>query len=178
MKSFLREVGLTIVLALVIFLALQVTVQHSIVDGSSMEPTLQIDQHLLINKLSYKFGDPQRGDIIVFNPPFKTEKPYIKRVIGLPGESVKIVDGVVFILKGGSEFMLEEQYIKALSPRDYNGGTIPANQYFVLGDNRGNSEDSRYGWLAQRKDIIGEAWMSVWPLGRWGLLTNPLQAQS
>jgi len=142
-----------------------------------MEPTLQEEgQRLIISKITYLFHEPERGDIIVFHPPHKPkdEPPYIKRIIGLPGDTIEIKGGAVYI--NGSK--LYEPYVK--NPPNYTIAklTIPENEYFVLGDNRPVADDSHNGWTVKREDIIGKAWLSIWPPSKWGLAPNyPLQEQ-
>ncbi len=142
-----------------------------------MEPGLEEGQRILVNSVVYHFHKPERGDVIVFNPPFESEGPFIKRIIGLPGESVEIKQGTVYIHGKGEVFPLNEPYIKEPPINSFNGGIIPEDEYFVLGDNRNNSGDSRGGWTVKRKDIIGKAWLEIWPPNKWGLIANPLQEQ-
>jgi len=138
-----------------------------------MEPSLEEGQRLLVNKAVYKFHEPERGDVIVFHPSHNPGDEYIKRIIGLPGESVEIKQGTVYIHKqDGNVLPLDELYIKEVPSRPFNGNTIPENEYFVLGDNRNNSNDSRNGWTVKREDIIGKAWLSIWPPSTWGLAPN------
>jgi len=158
-------------MAVVIFFLLQATVGSVIVVGASMEPGLQEGQRLLINKVVYNFHPPERGDVIVFQRD-NQQMDYIKRIIGLPGESVEIKNGTVYIHQNGKAFPLDEPYINDLSSDDFQGDIIPENEYFVLGDNRNNSNDSRNGWTAKREDIIGKAWFKIWPPSTWGLALN------
>lgn len=182
MKTFLRDTITTLLLAVVIFIAAQFTVQKIGIISGSMEPTLLIGQQLIMNKVVYKFRDPQRGDIIVFHPPAPHDSsgtPFIKRIIGLPGESVELKDGKVYIHKAdGTVLLLNEPYIKEPAQYDFVGQKIPENEYFVLGDNRNNSGDSRERWTVPRENIIGEAWLSIWPISRWGIVTNLLQSKT
>ena len=174
MKSFVRDIMGTLVTVVVVFLFLQFSVQSSIVIGPSMEPTLIQKQRVLINKLVFTFGHPQRGDIIVFHPPNNGQPDYIKRLIGLPGDTVEIEDGDVYINK----IKLYEPYVKDSPHYDLASRVIPENNYFVLGDNRNNSNDSHNGWTIPRQNIVGKAWLSVWPPGEWGLVPNqPLAEQ-
>jgi signal peptidase I len=139
-----------------------------------MNFTLHNGQQLLVNKIVYNFHEPERGDIIVFHPPVEIdEDDFIKRIIGLPGEKVAIVDGQVIIQKADGSFIeLDEPYITRPANRDFEGTIIPEGEYFVMGDNRVNSSDSRTGWTLKEDDIIGKAWISVWPVGDWGLVSN------
>jgi len=174
LRAFLREVLVIIIAAIVIFFLLQTTVQKSSVNGYSMEPSLQDGQQLLVNKVVYHLREPERGEIIIFQPPYQPEDaiPFIKRIIGLPGESVEITDGIVYIHKNGEVFPLDEPYIKEPPSRDFRGDIIHEDEYFVLGDNRNNSNDSRDGWTVPRQNIIGKAWLSIWPPGEWGFVPN------
>ena len=180
MKSLLRDIFIPIILAIVIFFSLHTILPNYVVVSSSMEPSLQAGQHLLINRAVYHFHEPERGDIIAFYPNGNRKAvPFIKRIIGLPGESVEIKQGKVYIHKeNGSVLPLDEPYIKESPNHDFKGNTIPKNEYFVLGDNRNNSNDSRNGWMVKRRDIIGKAWLRIWPLGEWGTVVNyPLDEQ-
>ncbi len=133
-----------------------------------MEPTVEEAQRLLVNKLAYLVSRPERGDIIIFHPPSKQQVDYIKRLIALPGDTVEIKGGAVYV--NGKR--LDEPYIK--DPPYYNLSLkeIPQNSYFVLGDNRNNSNDSHNGWTIQRSDIIGKVWLRIWPLENWGTFPN------
>lgn len=165
------ETALVILFAVVLFVGLRVSIQSYIVYGPSMENNYHQDEWIIVNKLDYKFHDPQRGDIIVFQPPVASSKPYIKRIIGLPGERVVIKNGVTYVTgTDGAVIRLDEPYIKSAAEftSNYDSGVIPPNDYFVMGDNRANSTDSRYGWFASRDKIIGEAWISIWPPHLWG----------
>ena len=171
MRASLREILITLVLAVVIVFLIQTTVQSCPIVGSCMEPTLQEEgQRLLISKVVYHFHEPERGDIIVFHPPHKPQNtpPYIKRIIGLPGDTIEIEEGVVYI--DGSQ--LYEPYVKNHANYTVPMRDIPENEYFVLGDNRPNADDSHNGWTVPRQDIIGKAWLSIWPLSKWGLAPN------
>jgi len=141
-----------------------------------MEPNFQEGQRILVNKVIYKFHKPERGDVIILHPPPSHSPkaiPFIKRIIGLPGESVEIKEGIVYIhTEDGNVLPLDEPYITKPATRPFKGNTIPENEYFVLGDNRYNSDDSRSGWTLPRQDIIGKAWISIWPPDRWGLIAN------
>ncbi len=175
MKTFLRDFLTTFVLAAIIFFLLNIVivVPPSIVISGSMEPTLEIGQRLIIGKIAYTLHQPRRGDIITFHPPDNQHGDYIKRIIGLPGESVEIKNGIVYIHKeNGNVLTLDEPYITNPARDSFRGGTIPKNGYFVLGDNRNNSGDSRQGWTVPRENIIGKAWLTIWPPGRWGLAPN------
>ena len=174
MKTTIRDVITTFLVAVVIYFLMQATIQVSIIQGSSMEPSLHGDvnkeQRLLISKAVYFFEEPKRGEIVVFWPPEgrPDDKPYIKRIIGLPGETVAVTDGQVLI--NGEP--LYEPYIMEPPAREFGELTIPGDSYFVLGDNRNHSNDSRGGWTVPRHEIIGKAWLSIWPPPFWGLVPH------
>jgi len=169
MKTFLRDTLLTIILTVIIFFLVQATVQVSIVNGSSMEPYLHDGQRLVVNKAIYRLDHPERGDIIIFHPPHNAgATPFIKRVIGLPGDTVEIKKGTVYI--NGDP--LDEPYIKELPAYTLSKEEISGNSYFVLGDNRNNTSDSHVWGTVPRTNIIGKAWLSIWPPERWGLAPN------
>jgi signal peptidase I len=173
MKSAIRDVIITVAIAAVIFIGLRAVVQSFDVDGPSMEPNFHTGERVLVNKLVYHLHPPQRGDIIVFVSPHVGQGDLIKRVIGLPGESVDIQDGKVYIHKtDGQVITLDEPYIADQARANYTGSVIPEGQYFVLGDNRNVADDSRYGWLVPKESIIGKAWLLTWPPHDWGLAAN------
>ena len=173
MRIFIREILPIIILAAVIFFAQQATIQKFVIDGPSMNYSFQHGQQLLVNKAVYKFHQPERGDVIVFHPPINENEEYIKRIIGLPGESIEITDGEVFIHKEDGIIMpLNEPYVTRPAKQSFKGDTIPENEYFVMGDNRNNSSDSRNDWTLPQENIIGKAWLSIWPPDKWGLAAN------
>ena len=164
--SMLRELIETLILTLVIFLLIRFAVQNFRIEGFSMEPNFHDGQFLIVNKLVYMLHPPQRGDVIVFVPPTSDSRDFIKRVIGLPGDRVEIVDGHVLI--NGKP--LDEPY--PLNPATYSSGpvTVPPGQYYVLGDNRNNSSDSHAWGTVPASKIIGQAWITYWPPQRIGLV--------
>jgi len=163
MKVF-REVGIAVLIAAAVFGILQFNVQSYTVHYTSMLPGVEEHDWIMVNRATYFFGEPQRGDVIVFDTPFDSPRPFIKRIIGLPGDIVEVRDGLVFI----NGTALEEEY--TMAPMNYVLETkrIPDNEYFVLGDNRNNSNDSRYCWTVPRENIRGRAWFTYWPPGRSG----------
>jgi signal peptidase I len=175
MKVFFKELAITIGLALAIFLLLQTTIQSSIVEGSSMQPTLENGQRLIVVKANYYFSQPQRGDIIVVHPPIATEKQWVKRVIGIPGDTVEIKDRIVYV--NGSA--LAEPYINDEPNYTMKPYIVEENHYFVLGDNRNNSTDSHLRWTVTKNSIVGEAWLRFWPLNQWGIVHGyPIEVET
>jgi len=161
MKSQFHQVLAVVLIAVGVFFLLRVTIQSFVVVGSSMEPNLEDGQRLLVNKVVYDLREPQRGEVIVFQPPTGRSVDFIKRIIGLPGDTVEIKDGAVYI----NDSAIDEPYIKAAPSYTMAKKEIPEGEYFVLGDNRNNSNDShRWGTLTQ-ENIIGKAWLSIWPPG-------------
>ena len=163
-----REIVETIALTLIIFLVIRFAIQSYRVSGPSMLPGLQTDDYVLVNKIAYLFHAPERGDVIVFHYPLDTSEDFIKRVIGLPGDTITLdsstvqVDGVV----------LKETYIsQAYNP---SGKTIkvPMDEYFVLGDNRPLSDDSRDWGFVPKADLVGKAVIVYWPLSNWELINT------
>ena len=147
--------------------------QRTRVDGRSMMNTLHDGDNLIVEKLSYRFSDPKRFDIIVFPPTGKKEY-YIKRIIGLPGETVQIDENGNIYINGE---LLEENYGAETiqNPgRAANPITLSDDEYFVMGDNRNNSKDSRSEEVGnvKRSQIIGRAWLRIWPLNKFGLLKH------
>ena len=174
MKAFIREIAITVILALGIFLLLRFTIDTVIVIGVSMEPSFHNGQRVLVSKVSYRLHDPDRGDVIVFQPANEPEGDFIKRIIGIPGDTVEVENGAVYI--NGEKLM--EPYIKNAPRYSLNETEIPAGNYFVLGDNRNNSNDSHNGWVVPRENIVGKAWVSIWPPREWGTAPNyPLSQQ-
>jgi len=198
-----RELVETVILAALIFFAVRAVVQNFRVEGQSMEPSMSDEQYLLVNKALYfrvdmdrvkqflpflpidggerhLFRAPRRGDVIVFKFPQDPSRDFIKRVIGVPGDSVEVHDGAVFI--NGAR--LEENYILATPNYTYGPKTVPPGSYFVLGDNRRNSFDS-HQWaqsctaqqqcdFVPEENIIGQAWLRYWPFHDLGFVNNKI----
>ena len=175
-KNAIRETIITIVLAVVLFLGINIALQNSEIISGSMQPTLGVGERVLVYKLAYKFGhDPQRGDIIVFRPPEQvhSDTDYIKRIIGMPGDIVEVKDGEVMIHKSdGSTITLDEPYIAAPPNLNYISEIIPEGHYFVMGDNRNSSSDSRSWGTVPRENIVGRAFWAFWPLEKFGSAPN------
>jgi len=167
LRLLIREVIETILLTAIIYAAVNFATGRFRVEGDSMQPNLHPEQYVLVDKVSYRLGQPRRGDIVVFQYPLATERDFIKRVIGLPGETVTVSGGAVSI--NGQP--LTEPYIAA--PPTYNNTwTLAPEEYFVLGDNRNNSSDSHNWGPLHRKYLIGRAIFVYWPPDGWGLVPH------
>ena len=171
-KSFVRDTLEIVFLALVLYVVIQYAVQTVHVLGSSMYPTLHDNDLLVASKISYKLHNPQRGDIIVFKPPDEASRDFIKRIIALPGEHLRIVNSVIYI----NGQVLHESYLP--EKWTYNNNwpatgeamVIPPGEYFVMGDNRNHSSDSRTFGPIALEAILGKAEVRIWPLNQTGLL--------
>lgn len=175
MKNFfiyIWEVIKIVVLACLIVAPIRLFIfQPFFVKGQSMEPNFENGDYLFVDELSYRFNDPQRGDVVVFKYPNDVSQRYIKRIIGLPGETVEIKEGKVDIFnKNGEKILKEEDYIPqgVLTLGDVKI-TLKENEFFVLGDNRAASSDSRRWGPVPREDMIGRVFFRVWP---FATLTN------
>jgi len=170
-KSVWRELIETILWALVIALLIRYfVIEGYYIPSGSMEPTLVPGERVLVAKFIYHFTEPQRGDIIVFRYPLDSRKNLIKRIVGLPGETIKIENGLVYIngvpLEG-------ELFARPYYDAGYYGQgekVIPEDSYFVLGDNSSNSDDSRFWGYVPRKNILGRAFLVYWPPQRIKIL--------
>ncbi|ACL24554.1 MULTISPECIES: signal peptidase I [Chloroflexus] len=199
LRYVVRELLETAIFILLVFLIVRSVVQNFKIEGSSMEPTLHTGQYILVNKLIYfhfdlnaplrllpgqsdlpprivyPFRPPQRGDIVVFEYPRDVRRDYIKRVIGLPGDVIEILEGKVYV----NGVLLDEPYLRGAFTYCLGGYpcaqgpvTVPPNSIFVMGDNRGNSSDSRE-WDALPLDrVIGQAWLIYYPFSDWGLVPH------
>lgn len=191
LRVLVRESFETIILALLVFMVLHLSIQNYKVEGPSMEPTLNQNEYLIVNKLvylrfdppevfdalpfyeggtnradRYVFHPPVRGEVVVFRSPRDQERDFVKRVIGLPGETVEIVNGTVYV--NGLELVepyLDRKDNTTMAPVEVEEGTV-----FVLGDNRGSSNDSRSWGPVPTENLIGRAWMRFWPLDHLGVL--------
>lgn len=180
MKKVLKEIlstGLYLLIVLVLtYLVIVYVGQRTEVSGSSMEPTLTDGDNLIVDKISYRFNEPERFDIIVFPFQYQEDTYYIKRIIGLPGETVQIDEAGVIYINGE---VLQESYGREIISADKIGIaaepiTLGADEYFVLGDNRNHSSDSRIPEVGNiKKDqIIGRAWLRIWPFDSFGIITH------
>jgi signal peptidase I len=203
-RGVVKELLETAIFILLVFLIVRGVVQNFKIEGSSMQPNLHTNQYILVNKIIYfhfdmnaplrllpgrgdlaprivyPFHMPRRGEVVVFEYPRDQSKDYIKRVIGLPGESVEIRDGLVYV----NGVLLDEPYLQGAQtvcrpetdPCSSGPVQVPAGTVFVMGDNRSNSSDSRE-WNALPLDrVIGKAWVSYWPREDWGAITSPIYA--
>ncbi len=162
-----------LVLSVLLFLGINAISARIRVDGYSMEPTMQNGEFVLVNKLAYKFSSPKIGDVIVFRYPRDPSQEYIKRVIGLPGDQVKISNGQVYV----NGQALYEPYIAA-KPAYQAEWTVPQDELFVLGDNRNNSSDSHSWGPLPIENIVGKALVVYWPPTQWGVLATPKTASA
>src|ERR1700694_3885479 len=164
----IRELIETIAFTLLIFLVIRFAAQSFRVDGASMEPGLHTDEYVLVNKAAYLFQSPQRGDVIVFHYPLDPSKDFIKRIIGLPGDTVQTTSNEVI----GDGQILHEPYINDASNSSDNTLKLGPDQFFVMGDNRNNSFDSRLWGPLNKSYIVGKAILVYWPLNDWELINT------
>jgi signal peptidase I len=164
------EVLQTVIMALILYFVIDQVLGRVRVENISMLPTLKPGEFILVNKLAYRLGDFHRGDIVIFHYPRDPHEDYIKRVIGLPGDVVRVEGGVVYI----NENPLSESYISA--PPSYTGSwTVEENQIFVLGDNRNQSSDSHSWGFVDYNLVVGRALVVYWPLDNFQILnTGPI----
>ena len=174
-KSFAKEVLQTLLLTALIFFGTRLAVQNYRVEGSSMYGTLHNSEFVLVNKLAYTRSEPRHGDIIVFNYPEDPSEQFVKRIIALPGDSIEIRQGSVYV--NGEKLI--EPYIDrgaqlaGIADRDeLSLRTVPAESYFVMGDNRRGSRDSREWGFLQRKYIVGKVWLAYWPPPDFGVIEH------
>jgi signal peptidase I len=163
-----REIVETLLLTLFIFWIVNTATGRYRVQGHSMMPTLKEGEYLIINKLSYYLDEPDRGDIVVLHYPRDRSREYIKRVIGLPGDRVEISNGQVSV----NGIVLQEPYLAANPVYGTQSWVVPADHYFVMGDNRNNSSDSRDWSFLPRSDIVGKAAVIYWGIEDWGLVPH------
>ena len=162
-------------IALVIVLPIRYFLfQPFIVKGESMSPNFETGDYLIVDEISYRFSEPQRGDVVVFKYPKDATQRFIKRVIGIPGETVDIKNGQVSITKDSEIIILDESYL----PEDLKtigdiNITLGADEYFVLGDNRQYSYDSRAWGVVPRKNIIGKAFLRIFPIATLSQISQP-----
>jgi signal peptidase I len=174
LRRTFRDTAETVIAAVLIFVALQATTQSFEIDGRSMVPTFLDHQRVLVNRFvytrssvslmgeeGYLFHGPQRGDVIVFKPPTNEQTDFVKRVIGVPGDVVDIRDGEVYVNGERTDYVDVETDERSFFDFPI---TVPDNEYFVLGDNRRASNDSRNWGYVHANDIVGRAWVLYWPI--------------
>ena len=166
LADFWEILKVVIIAAIIVIPIRYFLFQPFLIRGASMEPNFQQNNYLLVDELSYRFQEPKRGETIVFNPPIESSPPFIKRIIGLPGEEIEIKDGQIIITKNGEQQILDES--SYFSQNTYTPGnlkiSLKENEYFVLGDNRLNSADSRAFGSLPRENIIGRVFLRIFPL--------------
>ncbi len=174
-----REILTFIVLAVIIVVPIRYFVaQPFIVEGESMHPTFESGDYLIVDQLSYHLGDPKRGDVVIFRYPNDEKVFYIKRIIGLPGETVHVVHGKTSVTRqDGSTINLTENYISTEDATYTLDTTLGEDQYFVMGDNRPRSSDSRVWGPLPKKDIIGRAFLRLLPPKSFGIMPGALIEQ-
>lgn len=166
----LWEVVETILLALILYFAIDAVFARVRVENISMESTLKEGDVLVVNKLAYRWGDYETGDVVVFHNPNFLEEDFIKRIIGKPGDWVIVQDGHVYV----NDVMLDEDYLD--EPPEYEGEwLVPSNAIFVLGDNRNESSDSHSWGYVPLEDVVGKALFVYWPWDAMTILDNPYQ---
>ena len=170
-SGFIWEMMQTLVLAglLIVFFRAFIF-QNFVVEGSSMYPTLEQNDRLIVSRLSYYLGKPSRGDIVVFQYPLGPERDFVKRIIGLPGETVAIQDGRILIV---GHPLPPEDYVKNKATDFHQPVTLADDEYFVMGDNRTGSSDSRSWGPLQSHFIIGKAWLIYFPFDHFKLQPHP-----
>lgn len=166
-RGFVREIIETLLLFAVIFTLVNLLTGRFVVDGSSMAPNFATGQFIIASRISYLLGEPQRGDVVVFHSPENNGKDLIKRIIGLPGDTVTVNGGQVLV--NGTP--LDEPYIDE-APRYPDQLTVGTGEYYVLGDNRNNSRDSHRFGPVPKQNLIGQAWLIYWPPQSWGLVPH------
>lgn len=174
LKEIVSVIINVVVCFLIVFVITQFVGQRTVVSGSSMEDTLSDGDNLIVDKISYRFNDPERFDVVVFPYQYEADTYYIKRIIGLPGETVQIdgsgniyIDGALLADEYGTETILNA----GLATQEI---TLGDNEYFVLGDNRNNSTDSRFEAVGNIKgeNIVGRAWLRIYPFNEFGFVEN------
>jgi len=169
---YILDIFETILLSILLFMAINAVSARIRIESISMQPTLYEGDFVIVNKLAYKLGSPSIGDVIIFRyPPDPDREPYIKRVIGRPGDQVRITDGSVYV----NETLIQEPYIKA--PPNYVGNwTVPHGSLFVLGDNRNHSSDSHAWGMVPLENVLGKALIVYLPPAHWQMLDQDTAA--
>jgi signal peptidase I len=168
--EFTWEILKIVIISLAIIVPIRYfLIQPFFVNGASMEPNFQNGDYLIVDEISYRFDAPERGDVVIFRYPLDPSQFFIKRVIGLPGENIKVEDGKVFI---NGKVLDESKYLQNIDTAGSIEVKLAENEYFVLGDNRQASSDSRKWGEVDKKFIIGRAWLRAWPFNRAGVVNN------
>ena len=165
--SVLVDILETLLLSVVLFFLINAVSARIKIDGSSMEPNLHHGEFVIVSKINYRFGEPERGDVVVFDFPRNITQEYIKRIIGMPGEQIRVGDGKVYI----NGMLRTEPYLN-IEPKYEGEWVVPENNLFVLGDNRNNSSDSHTWGIVPMDNVIGEALLIYWPPSSWGLINE------
>ena len=162
----LRQIVQVALVTLIIFAGLQFTMQSFRVQGTSMQPSFHNEEYLLVDKFTYRLSSPARGDVVVFHNPQYPSELYIKRIVGMPGETIEIRRGSLYV----NGVQLEEEPSFARIPQvDTYSVTVPPGYYFVMGDNRINSSGSHVFGPVSEDYIVGKVWIRYWPPSEWGL---------
>lgn len=169
--GFVREILETLLLIAAIYAFVNLATARFVVDGHSMLPNFTSDQFIIVSRLTYLVNEPARGDVVVFHYPLQSDRDFIKRVIGLPGETIDILQGRVYV----NGKLLDEPYIDKFCRGTSCDGEwiVGPDQFFVLGDNRGESKDSQDFGPVDRKFIVGRAFVRYWPPSEWELVHHP-----
>lgn len=173
---FFWEIAKIVIIALLIVVPIRYFIfQPFFVRGQSMEPNFHNGDYLIIDEISYRFGEPQRGEVVVFKYPDNPSQRYIKRIVGLPGERIEIEDGKVFICQNGTPQILDESsYLSEFLQTPGNIEiSLDQDEYFVLGDNRSLSSDSRRWGSLPEENIIGKVFLRAWPLEAMAKIEAP-----
>ena len=176
--SFIFDLAKVVLIAAVIIAPIRYfLVQPFFVKGASMEPSFEDGQYLVIDEISYRLGEPQRGDVVVFRYPLDPSQFYIKRIIGLPGETVEITKGKVIIYNKqnpNGQVLDESDYLPKNVFTPYEGKQkLRSDEYYVLGDNRSASFDSRKLGPLKKEFLIGKVWVRAWPFAEFKVLSEP-----
>jgi len=175
--NFVWEILKIVIISLAIIIPIRYfLIQPFFVNGASMEPNFFDGEYLIVDEITYRLEKPERGDVIIFRYPLDPSQFFIKRIIGLPGETIKINDGKIFVYNKDivpQEIELDESdYLNNIYTPGNIETTLKDNEYFVLGDNRRASSDSRKWGTVPKRYIIGEAWLRAWPVSRAGVVKD------
>ncbi len=177
-RAWVKDVLSSIAIIVFIIIPFRIFIaQPYLVDGSSMDPTFKNNEYLIVDQLSYRLGDPKRGDVVIFKYPVNPDQYFIKRIIGLPGETVILDNSGTSIKNPATKEILkiEEPYVAYKQTSD-TSFTLNEGEYFVMGDNRGASSDSRVWGAVPRKNIVGRPFLALYPLDKIKLLPGALSS--